>query len=142
LAGQQLVVDLSAISLIATLHTVTDNSLETSAPADIAVTLDLDPQPTLVPSTKQYQFVVSEENIIITPMELLPSTATVLTSGVKQFNGYGGYGEYTYAIDTDGSGGAGIDSNGLYTAGPNPGVDIISVTDELGNTQTATVTVT
>jgi len=143
LAGQQLVVDLSGIGgVISTLLTITDNTLETSGPAAIDITLDIDPQPTLTPSTKQYQFVVSEENIIITPMELLPEASVVLTGGSKQLAAYGGYGEYVYSIDTDGSGGASVDSNGLYTAGPNPGLDIVKVTDALGNTAVAEVTVT
>ena len=141
LASQQLVIDLSAIGTVQTLITVVDNSLETSAPADITFSLDLDPQLTLEPQTKQYQFTVAEENIIITAMQLLPATSSVLTGGAKQFAAYGGYGDYTYSIDTDGSGGAAIDSNGLYTAGPNPGTDVIEVMDTLGNSATATVTV-
>ncbi len=141
LASQELVFDLSAISTIQTLLTVTNNTLETSAPAAITFAIDLNTQPTLSPSTKQYQFVVSEENIIITPMILLPEATTSLTGGTKQFNGYGGYGEYVYSIKTDGSGGASIDSNGLYQAGPNPGTDEVRVMDELGNYADAIVTV-
>lgn len=142
LAGQQLVFDLSGVSQVQTLLTIRSNSLETVAPAPITFTLDIDPQTTLEPSTKQYQFVVAEENIIITPMELLPQTATVLTGATRQFTGYGGYGDYTYSISLDGSGGASVDSNGLYEAGPNPGTDNVLVTDELGNTATSIVTVT
>lgn len=141
LAGQQLVIDLSAIGTVQTLITVVDNTLETSAPADITFALDLDPQLTLEPQTKQYQFIVAEENIIITAMQLLPATSSVLTGGSKQFAAYGGYGDYVYSIDTDGSGGAAIDPNGLYTAGPNPGTDVIKVVDALGNSATATVSV-
>jgi len=142
LASQSLVASLSAVSQVQTLLTIVNNSLETVAPAAITFTNDLGAQPTLEPSTKQYQFVVAEENIIITPMELLPQTATVLTAATRQFTAYGGYGEYTYSISLDGSGGASVDSDGLYEAGPNPGVDNVKATDELGNSITSVVTVT
>jgi len=141
LASQQLVFDLSALSTIQSLITITDNTLESSYPDPIAFTIDLGLTPTLEPTTKQYQFVVTEENIIITAMQLIPETAAVLTNATKQFNGYGGYGEYTYSVETDGSGGAAIDGDGLYTAGPNPGVDVVRVTDELGNYKESTITV-
>lgn len=141
IASQSLVVDLSAIGTVLTLVTVSDNSLATSGPVAITFTLTLNPQLTLTPQTKQYQFIVSEDNIIITAMELLPSTSTVLTGGSKQFAAYGGYGDYTYSIFTDGSGGASVDSNGLYGAGPNPGTDVVKVVDQLGNSATATITV-
>lgn len=143
LAGQQIEIDLTAISIVQSLFTIIDNTLETSAPADITFSLDIDPQPTLTPTSKRYQFVLSEENIIITPMQLLPETSTVLTGGTKQFTAYGGYGEYEYTIEVDNSGGATVDpSSGLYTAGAGAGIDTVRVFDELGNFADADVTVT
>lgn len=140
IASQQLVVDLSALSIIQTLLTITDNTLEDSNPDPVVITLDIDPQPTLEPTTKQYQFVLAEENIIITPMQLLPVTTTVMTTETRQFSSYGGYGEYVYDILINNSGGN-IDSDGLYTAGASPGLDTVRVIDELDNTATAIVTV-
>lgn len=141
IASQSLVVSLAAIGTVLTLVTVTTNSLATSGPVAITFALSLSPANTLTPQTKQYQFIVDEANIIITAMQLLPATSTVLTGGAKQFSAYGGYGAYVYSISVDGSGGASIDSNGLYTAGPNPGSDTVKVVDALGNSATAVVTV-
>ncbi len=141
LASQQLVIDLSALSYVQTLLTVTNNSLQTSAPAEITFTLDIVPQTTLTPSTKQYQFAVSQDNIIITAMQLLPATYTIQTGGSKQLSAYGGYGSYTYSMQSSGSGSPSVSITGLYTAGSSPGVDVVKVTDALGNTATATITV-
>lgn len=98
--------------------------------------------PTLSPTSKKYQFTVSAADMIVTPMELLPSTSSVIHGGSEQFTPYGGYGTVTFAITTNNSGGS-ITSGGLYTAGPTTNVqDTITATDSLSNTATAVVTVT
>ena len=141
IASQTLNIDLSAVGTIFGLLTISDNTLQTGGAADIAITTQLTTSPTLQPSTKQFQFSVAEENIIITDIQLLPETAIVLASATQQFAGYGGYGSYLYEILVDNSG-ASIDQNGLYTAGGSLGVDTVQITDALGNTATALVTVT
>jgi hypothetical protein len=139
IATGQVDVDLTSISSIETLLTITDNTLESSY-VDVDIETDIGEVSTIEPTTKQYQFVILEENIIIDDLQLLPSSANVLVTEELQLNTYGGYGEYTYEISVDNSGGS-IDANGLFTAGASPGTDTITVTDELGNTDTATIEV-
>lgn len=143
LAAQELIFDLSGESDVAGLLTVVTNSLTTVAPAAITFSYDADYAPTLEPPTKQNQFTVAEENIIITPMQLTPTSSEAeASSGEVQFTGYGGYGDYTYSIDTNNSGGTINASTGLYEAGAvSSVVDIVKVTDRMGNTATATVSV-
>lgn len=107
---------------------------------------------TLVPSTKNKQFAVSAENIIILPIILtcpnglqvigggLVTTTNVSISnmGTIQFTPLGGFAPYSYAV-TSGTGS--VDSGGLYTAS-GVGTDIVTVTDDLGNMATATISVT
>lgn len=98
---------------------------------------------TLTPAAKNKQFTVTSADIIILPMILSPSTATVVHGGTKQFTGLGGYGTLTYSFVTNNSGGTINSSTGLYTAGSTPSVtDTIEVTDSLGNTAQSTITVT
>jgi hypothetical protein len=95
---------------------------------------------TLSPSTKAKQFAVSAARIIIIPIILSPVTVTVGATEDQQFTPYGGIAAYTYTIPVNNSG-ASIDAAGLYTAGATPGTDTVRVTDSLGNTGDATVTV-
>ncbi len=96
---------------------------------------------TLTPSAKNRQFAVTEANIIIIPMELSPSSAVVAALASQQFTGLGGFGSYTYTMDSNPSGGS-INGTGLYTAGVTTGVtDVVKVTDSIGNTATANVSV-
>ncbi len=144
IASQTLSFDLGAESSVLGLITVSANSLQTSGVVDITFAFDEDLQNTLTPTTKKNQFQVSADNIYILPMQLLPTTSTVVdTTGTVAFAGAGGYGDYVYSIQTNNSG-ASIDaSTGEYTAGATPSVsDTIKVTDAFGNTATATVTVT
>jgi hypothetical protein len=97
--------------------------------------------PTLQPASKNEQFVVVADNIIIIPMILSPTVVTVAALGSQQFTALGGFGGMTFTVDVNVSGGS-IDGTGLYTAGPTPGTDIVKVVDSLGNEATATVTVT
>lgn len=94
---------------------------------------------TLAPATKKNQFIVTEANIYILPMQLLPVTAIVLNGTTKQFNAYGGFGPYTYSFVTNNSGGSIGSSSGLYTAGSAGFLDTILVTDGLSNTAQATI---
>jgi hypothetical protein len=113
---------------------------------------------TLTPSQKNYQFLVSANNIIITPIYItsptavlsisgstITSTLTVAPSTSVQFTEYGGYGTMTWSFQSHGSSGSTINSStGVYVSGT-AGTDIVLVTDSdpLGpNTATITITVT
>jgi uncharacterized phage protein gp47/JayE len=97
---------------------------------------------TLSPTNANYQFAVSSPNIIILPMQVSPSAATVVHGGTQQFLGLGGYGTYSYSLSVNNSGGS-ISGTGLYTAGStHPVTDTVLVTDSLSNTATALVMVT
>jgi hypothetical protein len=73
--------------------------------------------PTLQPASKNEQFVVVADNIIIIPMILSPTVVTVAALGSQQFTALGGFGGMTFTVDVNVSGGS-IDGTGLYTAGP------------------------
>lgn len=141
LASQELVFDLSAISSVLSLITVADNTLQDGGAADIDFEFDNNYTPTLTPSSKQNQFILEGDNIVIIPMQLLPATYTAMTLGDKTFTAYGGYGENVFSFVTNNSGGSIDPSSGEYTAGATPGTDTIKVTDDLGNTATAVITV-
>lgn len=88
-------------------------------------------------------FQLQSANIIITPIEIIPINPTVaggLTPAHRAFVAYGGYGSYTWSIQTDNSGPGGtpasIDSTGLYTPGTGHVnvTDTIKVVDSQGNT--------
>lgn len=96
---------------------------------------------TLTPTAKNFQFVVSAANIVITPIILSPTTVTVAPLGTQQFTPLGGEAPYTYAVTVNNSGGS-VNSSGLYTAGSTGSVtDTVQVTDSLSNTATSVVTV-
>lgn len=98
---------------------------------------------TLSPTSKKNQFVVTSANIIVLPMILSPSTVSVAPLASVAFQGLGGYGTLTYAFVTNNSGGTLNTSTGAYTAGSTPNVtDTLRVTDGLGNTANAVITVT
>lgn len=99
---------------------------------------------TLMPSNKNFQFVITAPDIIVLPMILNPVTSAVVnTTGTVQFSALGGHGTNSYAIHTNNSGGSINSSSGLYTAGTTGSVtDTIRVTDGLSNTADATVVVT
>lgn len=93
---------------------------------------------TLTPTTKKNQFVVSSNKVIILPILLSPSSATVPSGGsTQQFTPLGGYGPFTWSMQ---SGAGSVNSSGLYTSAA-PGTDVVKVMDSLGNQATATVTV-
>lgn len=98
--------------------------------------------PTLTPTTKRQQWGIASVRIIILPMILSPSSSNVQNGNTEQFTPLGGYGAYTYSFVTNNSGGT-FDTMGLYTAGGTfPVTDTLMATDSLGNTATATVSVT
>jgi Domain of unknown function DUF11/Bacterial Ig-like domain (group 1) len=76
-------------------------------------------------------------------LTISPSTATVAPRGTRTFTASGGSGTgLTFTLSTNASGGSVNSVSGAYLAGPTPSVtDIVKVTDSLGNTATATVTV-
>lgn len=100
--------------------------------------------PVLTPTTKVMQFIVSSADIIITPMQMSPSSAVVPHStGTATFKGLGGFGTLVYSMASAPSGGTINSSTGVYTAGSTGGVtDVVRVTDSLSNTATANVAVT
>ena len=70
-------------------------------------------------------------------LAISPATKTVLAGSQVQFSATGGLAPYSYSV----SGGGGIDSTGLYTAGASAGTDLITVSDSSGHTDVATVVV-
>jgi hypothetical protein len=143
IASGTLTITLAAGTSVAALIYVVSNSLETGGSVAITFTYNEGYTNTLTPSSKKNQFAVSSPNIIIIAMQFSPSSATVAPLGTQTFAGLGGYGSYTYALQTNLSGGSINATSGLYTAGSTPNViDVISATDSLGNTVTANVTVT
>lgn len=98
---------------------------------------------TLSPAAKNKQFAISAADIVILPMILSPSTFTIAVTGTKTFAGLGGFGALTYSFVANNSGGTFNAGTGVYVAGATPNViDTLLVTDSLGNTAQATVTVT
>lgn len=117
----------------------------------------------LSPSAKNKQFTVSAPNIIILPMILVApggqltvdisdnviSTASVASAGNITFNTLGGFGTDHSAIvphmayivlSSTGGGSSIVSATGVYTAGA-AGIDVVQVTDDLGNVAICTVTV-
>lgn len=141
IASQSLVINLSTLGDVEALIYAESNSLQTVAPAAITFAYDAAYTNTITPPSKANQLVVTEANVIVLAVSLLPASSAVAAAGSVQFVAAGGYGAYTYSITVNNSGGS-IDANtGAYTAGGVSGVDTIQVIDKLGNAATATVTV-
>ncbi len=96
---------------------------------------------TLTPTAKNKQFAVSEANIIILPIILLPTADTAGDGDTIDFSALGGFGAYTFSLHTNVSGASINSGTGLYTAGATPGTDVVRVTDGLGNIKDANVVV-
>ncbi|AFC22585.1 putative baseplate protein [Bdellovibrio phage phi1422] len=100
------------------------------------------------PSQKNMQLVLESANIIITPIQIIPSNASVVGGAVPESRGFvalGGFGAYTWEVEVKNSGpSADIDTDGVYTPGTvNQSVyDTIKVTDSQGNTASVQVEVT
>jgi hypothetical protein len=88
---------------------------------------------TLLPTAQNYQFSVTQADIIILPIILNPTSDTVAPLATIDFSSLGGYGTYTYTINTNVSGGSINSSTGVYVAGSTAGTDVVRVTDALGN---------
>jgi hypothetical protein len=75
--------------------------------------------------------------------KISPLGGAVSPRGTVQLTTTGGSGGgYTYVLTTNGSGGS-VNASGLYTAGATGGTtDVVTVTDALGNSSTATFNVT
>lgn len=141
IASQSLVFDLSALTDVAALIYVEDNTLETVAPAPITFSYDADYGNTLTPPSKANQLVVTEANVIVLAVSLLPAASAVQATDTVQFVAAGGYGAFTYSITVNNSGGSIDADTGLYTAGGVSGSDTIRAMDKLGNSATAAVVV-
>lgn len=141
IASQSLVISLSALGSAAGLFTVTANSLQTAGAAAITFTYNEGYSNTLFPTSKKNQFAVSAANIIITAMQVSPNAANIVHLTTQTFVGVGGYGTYIYSMQSNPSGGTINGSTGVYTAGSAGFTDVVLVTDTLGNTATANVTV-
>ena len=76
-------------------------------------------------------------------LAIAPSSATVAAGAGLAFGASGGSGAgFTWSLASNGSGGSIDAATGAYLAGPSSGVtDLVQVTDSLGQTATATVTV-
>ncbi len=99
--------------------------------------------PKLSNSAKNRKFVLSAENVIITPILIYPSIISVVGGSSPEsrtITAYGGFGAYTWTVAVDNSGAGGdpatIDSTGYYTPGTGTQnvFDTIQVEDEQGNT--------
>lgn len=79
---------------------------------------------------------------ITTGVIVTPATLTVSPGATQTFTATGGSGVgYRWTLDTDSSGGSIDASTGEYVAGAQPGTDVVLVTDSVGNTALATVSV-
>lgn len=143
IASQNLAVDVSSVPNVLGLIYVTSNTLQTGGSVPVTFSWNENYQPILSPSTKQFQFAVSEQNIIALPMQLIPVNSKVVHGNTETFTGLGGYAPLTYALSVNNSGGSINATTGVYTAGASTGTtDTVKVTDAFGNTATTTVTVT
>lgn len=102
-------------------------------------------------SAKNKKFVLSYDNVIITPIAIYPKDISVVggaTPESRTILAYGGFGTYTWSILVDNSGAGGtpasIDASGFYTPGTGTQdvLDTIQVADSQGNLASIQVQVT
>ncbi len=141
ISSKVLTISLVNLSNVLGLVHVTTNTLVASA-VPITFSYDYGYVNLLDSPTKQNQFVLSEDNIVITPMQLIPVSDQIGTGDEITFQAYGGYGAYVYSLSVNASGATINSSTGHYTAGVTPGSDTVKATDSLGNTITSLVVVT
>jgi MYXO-CTERM domain-containing protein len=73
---------------------------------------------------------------------ITPGSVTVQPHALQSFHAAGGSGSaFVWSMQASPSGGTIDPHGGIYSAGANGGADVVLVTDSLGNTATATVTV-
>jgi hypothetical protein len=140
--------NLAGITSVLGLIEIVNNGLLTGGSVAITFSYNEGCVNKLAPASKNFQFSVAGANLIALPMQLSPYNSLNATPiqvthlQTQQFTGLGGYGTLSYAVTTNNSGGSINSSTGLYTAGSTTAVnDTITVTDALGNTATAVVTV-
>jgi hypothetical protein len=73
------------------------------------------------------------------PLTIVPAAITLTISQSVTFSAAGGEPPYVFSLDT---GVGSVAGNGVYTAPASPGSAVVRVTDDAGDTRTATVTVT
>jgi hypothetical protein len=79
--------------------------------------------------------------VITVGLSLSPTVLEAVASTEYRFTASGGSGVYTWALTTNASGGA-VDASGNYTAGKTGRTqDVVTVTDSVGNTTSATINV-
>ena len=76
-----------------------------------------------------------------TPLQISPTTQTVNIGGTLNFTASGGTSPYTFSLFANNSLSTIDPSSGVYTAGTIVATDTVRVTDALGSTSDATVTV-
>lgn len=141
IASQTLTIAIGFSQALGLLY-VLSNTLLTAGAAAVNFAYNEGYTNTLTPASKKQQFTVSASNIVIIPIVVTPTSASVVHALTQQFTALGGYGVIAWTVSTNLSGGS-INSSGLYTAGATPNVtDVISATDKLGNVTTASITVT
>jgi len=143
LAGEVLFLDLSNVPSIDYLIFVSNSTMVNGSAAPLVFSYDEQEMQNIATLSKQNQFTVLSQNVVITDMILLPTTTSLASGEQITFSAYGGYGSYTYSISNNNSGGSINATTGAYTAGPTDGTtDTIHVVDALGNVQNSTVSVT
>jgi sugar lactone lactonase YvrE len=79
---------------------------------------------------------------VFPPLTVAGGGAVIVAAGGQvTLTASGGSGPYTFTLTTNGSGGS-VSPDGVYTAGPAGGTDVVTVTDGNGGTSTVTITVT
>ncbi len=75
-------------------------------------------------------------------LAIAPATGTVVTGQTVALTATGGSGtDLHWTLVSSGTGGSIDPATGVYTAGPHAGMDVVRVTDSLGNTAQRTITV-
>lgn len=142
IASQSLVFNLTSIDNILGLLYVTTNSLQTAGSVAITFAYNEGLTDTLTPASKKFQFTVSSDDIVITPIILSPVTVTVAPLATQTFTPLGGYAPYSFVLTVNNSGGSVDVFTGEYTAGSTGSVtDTLQVRDAFGNTATSTISV-
>lgn len=143
LSGEVLFLNLSDVPSIDFLIFVSNSTMVNGGSAPLLFFYDEQQTQNIATLSKQNQFTILEQNILITQILLLPVTTSLESAEQITFVAYGGYGSYTYSVSNNNSGSSINATTGVYTAGPTDGTtDTIQVVDVLGNVQTSTVSVT
>jgi hypothetical protein len=77
----------------------------------------------------------------VAPLTVSPTSLNIDGLEALSFSHSGGYSPYTWKLETNNSGGSITSGGGYYAAGARAGVDVVQVSDSLGETATATVNV-